>query len=155
MKSRIIAELEKKQMRSDVPEFHVGDTVEVGVKIVEGDKERVQNFIGTVTGRRKGGLAESFTVRRIVQDEGVERTFSLHSPKIAHVRVTRVGEVRRAKLHFLRDRTGKSVRVKGRNVTESAKDIAAASAAKQAAPTAEAAPAAPAAEAPAQAKAEK
>lgn len=143
MKSKIIAELEKKQMRADVPEFHVGDTVEVGVKIVEGDKERVQNFIGTVTGRRKGGLAESFTVRRIVQDEGVERTFSLHSPKIAHVRVTRVGEVRRAKLHFLRDRTGKSTRVKGRNVTESAK---AAAPAAPAAPAAEA-PAAPAAEA--------
>ena len=143
MKSKIIAELEKKQMRADVPEFHVGDTVEVGVKIVEGDKERVQNFIGTVTGRRKGGLAESFTVRRIVQDEGVERTFSLHSPKIAHVRVTRVGELRRATLHFLRDRTGKSTRVKGRNVTESAK---AAAPAAPAAPAAEA-PAAPAADA--------
>jgi len=153
MKSKIIAELEKKQMRTDVPAFNVGDTVEVGVKIVEGDKERVQNFIGTVTGRRGGGLAETFTVRRIVQDEGVERTFSLHSPKIAHVRVTRVGEVRRAKLHFLRDRTGKAVRVKGRRVAESAKDIAAAQAAAQAAEAPAAA--APAAGAPAEAKAEK
>lgn len=121
MTSSIIRELEKEQMKDSVPEFGIGDSVEVGVRIVEGDKERVQVFAGTVIGRRGGGLRETFTVRRIVQGEGVERTFVLHSPKVADIKVTRKGEVRRAKLHYLRSRTGKATRVKGRRVMESSR----------------------------------
>ena len=121
MTSKIIQELEKEQMKETPPAFSVGDTVEVGVRIVEGEKERIQNFVGVVTGRRGGGISETFTVRRMVQGEGVERTFLLHSPKVADVKVARRGEVRRAKLHYLRGRTGKASRVKGRRVLESNK----------------------------------
>lgn len=119
MTAQIIRELDQEQMKDSVPEFGIGDTVEVGVRIVEGDKERVQTFIGTVIGRQGGGLRETFTVRRIVQGEGVERTFVLHSPKLADIKVTRKGQVRRAKLHYLRGRTGKATRVKGRRIMES------------------------------------
>jgi large subunit ribosomal protein L19 len=112
--------LEQKQLKTDVPDFGVGDTVNVGVKIIEGDKERVQVFAGTVIARKGSGLAEAFTVRRIVQGEGVERVFLLHSPKIVSIEVTRRGKVRRAKLHYLRERVGKSTRVKGRHEAEAA-----------------------------------
>jgi large subunit ribosomal protein L19 len=98
--------------RKDTPEFRIGDTVNVHVRIIEGEKERVQIFSGTVIGRRGHGISENFTVRRIVNNEGVERVFPLHSPKVASVEVVRGGRVRRAKLYYLRDRVGKSTRLK-------------------------------------------
>jgi len=97
-----------------LPEFGVGDTVDVRVRIVEGDNERIQVFRGTVIARKGKGLRETFTVRRIVQGEGVERVFPLHSPKVAGVEVRRRGKVRRAKLYYLRDRVGKATKVKER-----------------------------------------
>ena len=118
-----------------LPTFEVGDTVDVMVTIREGDKERVQIFNGTVIGRRGRGLNEMFTVRRIVQDEGVERTFPVNSPKIAGLEVKRKGRVRRAKLNYLRKRTGKATRLtermKTQTGTEPAADKAAPSPAKQ------------------------
>ena len=106
------SEFEAKQLRkTKLPAFEVGDTVDVLVSIREGDKERVQTFNGTVISMRGSGTGEMFTVRRIVQDEGVERTFPVNSPKIAGIEVKRKGKVRRAKLNYLRKRTGKSTRL--------------------------------------------
>ena len=102
------------QIKKDVSDFRIGDTVNVAVKIVEGDKERLQVFTGAVIGRTGGGMNESFTVRRIVNNEGVERIFPLHSPKISGVEVIRSGKVRRAKLYYLRDRVGKATRLRER-----------------------------------------
>jgi large subunit ribosomal protein L19 len=99
-------------MKKEVPVFHIGDTVNVHVRIVEGEKERVQVYSGTVIARRGQGIGESFTVRRIVNNEGVERIFPVHSPKIASIEIVRGGRVRRAKLYYLRDRVGKSTRLK-------------------------------------------
>jgi large subunit ribosomal protein L19 len=99
-------------IKSEVPEFRVGDTVRVHVRIIEGDKQRIQMFNGTVIARKGSGVNESFTVRRIVNNEGVERVFPLHSPKIADVEVVRSGKTRRAKLYYLRDRVGKATRLK-------------------------------------------
>ncbi|MEW6356658.1 MAG: 50S ribosomal protein L19 [Planctomycetota bacterium] len=96
----------------DVPDFDPGDAVDVHVRILEGEKERIQVFSGTCIRRQGCGLNETFTVRRIVDGEGVERIFPLHSPRIARIRVTRRGKVRRAKLYFLRERTGKGTRVR-------------------------------------------
>jgi large subunit ribosomal protein L19 len=110
--NQIIRDIEKQYQKSDVGEFRVGDTVDVHVKIVEGDKERVQVFSGVVISRKGSGTRESFTVRRIVQGEGVERVFPLHSPSIVDVRVTRRSKVRRAKLYYLRKRRGKSARLR-------------------------------------------
>jgi len=112
----IIHDIEKEQCKKRVPAFRVGDTVEVRVKVEEGDRERIQPFIGTVIARKHGGPRATFTVRRIVQGEGVERVFPLHSPSIVGVRVRHRGEVRRAKLYYLRGRTGKATRIKGRVV---------------------------------------
>lgn len=95
-----------------IGQFDIGDTVDVKVKISEGDKSRIQNFTGTVIARQHGGLRESFTVRRLVDGEGVERTFPLHSPHVVGVEVKRKGVVRRAKLYFLRDRVGKATRLR-------------------------------------------
>ncbi|MBM4080844.1 MAG: 50S ribosomal protein L19, partial [Planctomycetes bacterium] len=100
----IIETLEKEQMKPSVPKFRVGDTVDVHVKIIEGDKERIQVFTGTVIARRGRSIRETFTVRRIVQGEGVERVFQLHSPKVMDIKVAREGKVRRAKLFYLRKR---------------------------------------------------
>jgi large subunit ribosomal protein L19 len=111
MTNRIIENIEKPHLKSDVPQFSVGDTVDVHTRIVEGDKERIQVFSGTVIMRRGKGINETFTVRRIVNNEGVERIFPLHSPFIAKVVVRRGGETRRAKLFYLRDRVGKAVRL--------------------------------------------
>jgi large subunit ribosomal protein L19 len=111
MKKPAIQRIEAAQMRAERPEFHVGDTVDVGVRIMEGDKERTQVFTGVVIGRRGGGATETFTVRRIVAGEGVERTFPLNAPSVTFVRTVRSGRVRRAKLHFLRQRVGKSTRL--------------------------------------------
>ena len=99
-------------MKTDAPEFKVGDTVNVNVRIVEGDRERIQVFSGMVIARRGGGINETFIVRRIVNNEGVERVFPLHSPRVASVEVLRSGKTRRAKLFYLRDRTGKATRLK-------------------------------------------
>jgi large subunit ribosomal protein L19 len=99
-------------MKTDVPAFEIGDTVEISVRIVEGEKERVQIFGGIVIRKSGHGIAETFTVRRIVNKQGVERTFPLHSPKVAEVKVLRAGKTRRAKLYFLRDRVGKATRLK-------------------------------------------
>jgi len=119
-------------MRQDTPAFEIGDTVRVNVRIVEGDKERVQAFIGTVIGRKGGGIHETFTVRRIVNNQGVERVFPLHSPRVAGVEVVRSGKTRRAKLYFLRDRVGKKTRLKEiRKPTK--KELAAAAAKAEAA----------------------
>lgn len=108
----IIDSIEKEGLRNDLPEFNVGDTIKVMVKIVEGTRERLQAFEGTVIAKRNGSIRETFTVRRIAQGIGVERTFPLHSPKIASIIITRPGKVRRAKLYYLRERTGKAARVK-------------------------------------------
>jgi len=99
-------------MKTDIPNFQIGDTLNVAVRIVEGEKERLQMFSGVVICRRGTGIGESFTVRRIVNNEGVERVFPVHSPKIASVEVVRHGRVRRAKLYYLRDRVGKRTRLK-------------------------------------------
>lgn len=99
-------------IKETLPQFDIGDTVKVHTRIVEGDKERIQMFIGTVIGRRGSGMSETFTVRRIVNNEGVERVFPIHSPKVADVEVVRRGKTRRAKLYYLRDRVGKATRLK-------------------------------------------
>jgi large subunit ribosomal protein L19 len=106
--------VEKESMKDEVPFFEIGDTVDVHTKILEGAKERVQVFTGTVIARSGSGTREMFTVRRIVAGEGVERKFPLHSPRIDKIEVKRSGVVRRAKLYFLRDRVGKAVRLKER-----------------------------------------
>jgi len=116
----LIRDLEKSQMKKKVPDFNVGDTVEVRTRVREGDRERIQPFIGIVIGRKGSGPRETFTVRRIVQGEGVERVFPLHSPNIVDIRVRHKGEVRRAKLYYLRGRVGKATRVKGRVVHQTA-----------------------------------
>ena len=110
----IIDKIEREGMRKDVPEFDSGDTVRVHVKIVEGDKERIQVFEGVVMGRQGGGLRESFRVRKVSYGIGVERIFPLHSPRVDKIEITRRGRVRRAKLYYLRDRKGKAAQVKER-----------------------------------------
>ena len=108
----IIAEITKDQLRSDHPEFRAGDTVRLHVKIVEGTRERIQLFEGVVIKRRGGGISETFTVRKISNGVGVERTFPVHTPKIAKLEVIRRGKVRRAKLYYLRSLRGKAARIK-------------------------------------------
>jgi large subunit ribosomal protein L19 len=115
MRKAAIERVEAALMASDREPFNIGDAVEVGLKIQEGDKDRVQVFAGTVIGRRGKGAAETFAVRRIVAGEGVERTFPLRSPHIAFVRVLRSGKVRRAKLYYLRKRVGKATRLSERH----------------------------------------
>ncbi len=115
--------------KTDIPEFRIGDTVKVWVRIVEGEKERLQAFIGTVIGRRGSGVSETFTVRRIVNNQGVERIFPLHSPRLAGIEIVRGGKARRAKLNFLKDRVGKATRLKdikraGKTVVASDSDSA-------------------------------
>ena len=112
--SNLIKEFENEQLKKELPEIYVGDTVKVGVKITEGNKERVQPYEGVVISKRHGGLNETITVRRIFQGIGVERVFMLHSPQVASLKVERRGKVRRAKLFYLRDRVGKATRVKQR-----------------------------------------
>jgi large subunit ribosomal protein L19 len=114
MSQQILKKVESTSLKTEVPKFAVGDTIDVHTKILEGDKERIQIFTGTVIARSGGGTREMFTVRRIVAGEGVERKFPLHSPRIAKVVVKRSGIVRRAKLYFLRDRIGKAVRLRER-----------------------------------------
>jgi large subunit ribosomal protein L19 len=104
--------VEQSRMRDDIPDFRPGDTVKVNVRVVEGTRSRIQVFEGVVIARRGGGLRESFTVRKISFGVGVERTFPVHSPVIESIEVARRGKVRRAKLYYLRDRVGKSARIK-------------------------------------------
>ncbi len=112
--SHLIKEFENEQLKKELPEIYVGDTVKVGVKITEGNKKRVQPYEGVVIAKRHGGLNQTITVRRIFQGIGVERVFMLHSPQVASLKVERRGKVRRAKLFYLRDRVGKATRVKQR-----------------------------------------
>ena len=115
MSEQLIREIEQRQFKADIPEFRVGDTVRVGVRVVEGARERVQEFEGVVIRRRSGGINENFTLRRIASHGiGVERTFLLHSPRLDSIRVVRQGKVRRAKLYYLRGLTGKAARIKER-----------------------------------------
>ena len=107
----IIKQIESESLR-DVTDFKVGDTVRVNFKVIEGNKERIQAYEGTVIARKHGGLRETFTVRRISSGIGVERTFPVHSPKIESIVVVRQGDVKRAKLYYLRERTGKAAKVK-------------------------------------------
>ena len=107
----IIDVIEKEQMKKTAPQYNIGDQVDVSVKIVEGDKERIQVCSGVVIAKNGGGFKETFTVRRIVQGEGVERVFPIHSPKIVSVKVIKSGKVRRAKLYYMRERTGKGTRL--------------------------------------------
>ncbi|MCH4157777.1 MAG: 50S ribosomal protein L19 [Acidaminococcaceae bacterium] len=107
----IIETLEKEQLRKDIPEFRPGDTVKLSVRVVEGTRERVQAYEGVVISRSGSGVKEMFTVRRISYGVGVERTFPVHSPRLAKIEVLRKGHVRRAKLYYLRDLTGKAARI--------------------------------------------
>lgn len=108
----LVEAIEKEGMKETVPQFNVGDTVKVGFKVIEGTKERIQNFEGVVIAKKHGGIRESFTVRRMSFGVGVERTFPLHSPKIASITVVKKGKVRRAKLYYLRGLTGKAAKIK-------------------------------------------
>ena len=115
MSQQILDEIERRQFKETVPEFSVGDTVRVGVRVVEGNRERTQEFEGVVIRRRSSGINENFTVRRIASHGiGVERTFLLHSPRLESIKVVRTGKVRRAKLYYLRGLTGKAARIKER-----------------------------------------
>ena len=111
----IISTIEKEMMKKDIPDFNVGDTVRVYVKVVEGTRERLQAFEGIVIQKKHGGVSETFTVRRLSYGVGVERVFPVHSPKIERIEVVRRGRVRRAKLFYLRDRVGKAASVRERN----------------------------------------
>ena len=108
----IIDTIEKEGMRTDLPEIAIGDQVKVFVKVIEGNRERLQSYEGIVIAMKNGGIRETFTVRRVTYGVGVERTFPLHSPKIDHIEVVRHGKVRRAKLYYLRERTGKAAKLK-------------------------------------------
>lgn len=108
----VIDSITKEYKKNDIPEFNVGDTVRVHVKIVEGQRERIQVFEGYVLKMQSGGISETFTVRRLAQGIGVEKTFPMHSPKVAKIEVLKRGRVRRAKLNYMRERTGKAARIK-------------------------------------------
>ena len=114
MMSNIIKEIEDEQLKQDLPEFTPGDTVSVRVRVKEGERERLQTFEGVIIAKRNRGVNSSFTVRKVSHGEGVERVFQTHSPMIVGVKVKRKGKVRRAKLYYLRGRTGKAARIKER-----------------------------------------
>lgn len=114
MRNRLLEAVEESSLKKEPPEFDIGDTVDVHTRILEGNKERIQIFNGVVIARAGSGTRATFTVRRIVQGEGVERKFPLHSPRVAKVEVKRSGVVRRAKLYYLRDRVGKAVKLRER-----------------------------------------
>jgi large subunit ribosomal protein L19 len=116
MSHQLLNAVEKSSLREDVPRFEIGDTVDVHCRILEGEKERIQLFTGVVIARAGSGSRETFTVRRIVQGEGVERKFPLHSPRVAKIAVQRSGVARRAKLYYLRERVGKGVRLRERRM---------------------------------------
>lgn len=113
-KHRVIQKLEEEQMKKEITEFRIGDTIRVHTRIVEGEKERIQIFTGTVIARKGSGLSETFSVHRVAYGEGMERVFPLHSPRIAKIEVAKEGQVRRGKLYYLRGTAGKASKVKGR-----------------------------------------
>lgn len=113
-KSPVIQKLENEQMKKKVPNFRIGDTIRVHTRIIEGEKERIQIFTGTVIARKGSGLSETFSVHRVAYGEGMERVFPLHSPRIAKIEVIKEGDVRRSKLYYLRGTSGKKSKVKGR-----------------------------------------
>ena len=110
--SNIIDAINQENLKESIPQFNVGDTVKVMVKVIEGERERLQAFEGVVIAKKNGGISETFTVRRMSFGVGVEKTFPIHSPKVADIQVVRRGKVRRAKLYYLRERTGKAAKVK-------------------------------------------
>ena len=114
MSQQLIKKVTESYMRNDIPEFRPGDTVKVHVKIKEGDKERIQIFEGLVIGRQGGGISETYTVRKMSSGVGVERIFPVHSPRVAKIEVVRLGQVRRAKLNYIRGLSAKSARIKER-----------------------------------------
>ena len=128
MQNRLMELVEQSSMKPEVPKFEIGDTVDVHVRILEGEKERIQIFNGVVIAKSGAKTREMFVVRRIVQGEGVERKFPIHSPRIADIVVKRSGKVRRAKLYYLRERSGKAVRLKERFSSTSAPEAKAAKA---------------------------
>lgn len=132
MKNLKLDLVEKQYRRSQGLDFEIGDTVVVTLRIVEGDKERLQDYEGTVIARRGAGLDEMFTVRRLVGNEGVERTFPIHSPRIVSIKTIRSGQVRRGKLYFLRDRVGRARRLRERRISAEARKAAAESRAAKA-----------------------
>ena len=121
MSQEILNHVELSSLKEEPPEFEIGDMVDVHSKILEGEKERIQIFSGVVIGRNGSGTREMFTVRRIIAGQGVERKFPLHSPRIAKIEVKRSGQVRRAKLYYLRERSGKAVRLKERRIERKTK----------------------------------
>lgn len=114
----VLDQITKEYKKSDIPAFNVGDTVKVHIKIKEGTRERIQIFEGFVLKRQNGGVSETFTVRRLASGVGVEKTFPLHSPKIEMIEVVKKGKIRRAKLNYMRERTGKSAKIKARIYTD-------------------------------------
>jgi large subunit ribosomal protein L19 len=138
----LVQEVQKEQLRADRPDFRPGDTVRVAVRIIEGNKERIQNFEGVVIARRGSGISETFTVRRVSFNVGIERVFPLHSPRIEEIKVLRRGKVRRAKLYYLRELRGKKARLAEKRVDIEAINRAAVEAGQAAAAEANAAQAA-------------
>ena len=120
-KVAVIKKFEEKRMKETIPQFHIGDTIAVKTRIVEGDKERVQTFTGTVIARKGCGMSETFSLHRVAYGEGMERVFLLHSPRITNIEVVREGDVCRSKLYYLRGTSGKASKVKGRVVSRSKK----------------------------------
>lgn len=116
-KHPVIQKLEKTQMKNNLEDFRVGDTIRVHTRVIEGEKERIQIFDGTVIARKGCGISETFTVHRVKYGEGMERVFPLHSPRIAKIEVVKEGHVRRAKLYYLRGTSGKAAKVKGRMIS--------------------------------------
>jgi len=125
MRNQILEQVEQSSLKKEPPKFLVGDTVDVHTRIIEGEKERIQVFSGTVIMKKGAGINETFTVRRIVNNEGVERIYPLHSPFISKVVVKRGGETHRAKLYYLRNRVGKAVRLTEKRTTKGKKDATA------------------------------
>ena len=123
VKTELLKLVESKGLKKNIPHFEVGDTVDVHCKIVEGDKERIQVFNGTVIAKRGSGIGETFTVRRIVAGEGVERIFPLHSPGVVDIKASRSGKTRRAKLYYLRERTGKAVKLSQKYSEHAAENV--------------------------------
>jgi len=121
-RTAIIEQLEQEQLKQDVPDFNIGDTIKVHIRIIEGSKERTQIFTGTVIARKGGGVSETFSLHRVAYGEGMERVFLLHSPRIAKIEVVREGKVRRAKLYYLRGTSGKAAKVKARVVARKKKE---------------------------------
>lgn len=113
-RNAVIAKIESEQLKKDIPNFRIGDTIRVHTRIIEGEKERIQVFTGTVIARKGSGLSETFSLHRVAYGEGMERVFPLHSPRIAKIEIVKEGHVRRAKLYYLRGTSGKASKVKGR-----------------------------------------